>query len=480
MALTRIGIVGFAAALIVGVTLWVAWPTPTPPVGVPQPPDRSNLDPDVVRLIDRSIIDVQQSPLAADRWLTLAMVYHANQQPTPAESCYERAIELNPELPRARYFLGLLLHDRNELSAAQAQWRSVTELAPDFAPVHWRLGFAALDDGDTGAAIEAFRAALERAPDEIPALIGLARAHLLDDEPEIAIDHLERARATSRTNVAYIDLLLGQAYQRIGRADDAAAALERGRNAQANLTDPWEQELLTQRHGFEAQHTRAQRLIEAGRFNEAVAILESLRDREPDHAIVRSNLAAAYRHLNRLEQSLNEARASIRLNDRYAPAHLNQAATLIRLMTASPRDAQPDLAHRARASLEAAMRINPDLPDLSMLFGDLELQTGRLEAALQWYRKEAAGLPSRAEPRFRAGVVLLYMDRSEEARAELRAALDRDPRHFDALLALANASLASGDLDAARRHLLEAQQRRENDPRVQQLARSIVQQTPSP
>lgn len=83
------------------------------------------------------------------------------EDPQTAMREFERALELNPEMPEALHARGVLLHVVfRRLDEAQASYRKALELQPKFSDAHTNLGNLYLDEKRYDEAITEYEAAL--------------------------------------------------------------------------------------------------------------------------------------------------------------------------------------------------------------------------------------------------------------------------------------------------------------------------------
>ena len=153
-----------------------------------------------------------------------------------------------------------------------------TELA-DYPPIVWRRGYLLLESGRLPEARASFEQAIARNPNETAAHAGLARVDLLEGNADDAAERLEPM--VTRGGQAYLHHLLGMAYRQAGRPEDAARELERGRNSVAVWRDPWTEETVALRAGFDWTLTEARRALGDGRVDIALPALEALKQQRP-------------------------------------------------------------------------------------------------------------------------------------------------------------------------------------------------------
>jgi protein O-mannosyl-transferase len=151
---------------------------------------------------------------------------------------YRAANAILPGGPTATLGLGDYEERRGNLPAAIAQFQLVARRAADVdtrATGYDRLGFAYRIMGEPMKAKQCFEKALQLAPDRARAMTGLGLiAQGNGDLPE-AIRQYSRAIAAEPTDVGY--LLLAQALQQAGHADEADAISERVARSSPDLAE---------------------------------------------------------------------------------------------------------------------------------------------------------------------------------------------------------------------------------------------------
>jgi tetratricopeptide (TPR) repeat protein len=138
-----------------------------------------------------------------------------------------RAVELDPQLARARHVLGVLLYQKEEVDAAEEQWRAALATAPGFIPPRLTL-YQVLwyEKKDLAGAEKVLREGYELAPDSSMLANGFAwfLATCADEnlrKPEEAITVAQKAcQLTGYNTHAEIDTLAA-AYAAAGQFDEA-------------------------------------------------------------------------------------------------------------------------------------------------------------------------------------------------------------------------------------------------------------------
>ncbi len=161
-------------------------------------------------------------------------------------------------------------------------------------------------------------------------------------------------------------------------------------------------------------------LSHAGKHAEAVPHLERARQRDPRLAPVYPVLLQAYRRLGRGDRDEELVRGhATALTLGQAESHRQAARRLT-------REGKPD---QAVAELEAALRLNPDNPGALSDLGDVYLQQGRLDDALDRQRAALGLEPTLAQAHY--GLARTYEKRGDQASARA---------HFERYLRLEPAS----------------------------------------
>jgi tetratricopeptide (TPR) repeat protein len=221
-----------------------------------------------------------------------------------AVEALKRAVELDPELPSARYELGKALIQADDIAGAVAQFRKTIALLPDYASawgnlgaalgeiedfegassaltraveldpenaaLHSNLGVAYRDHGRLSEAETGFRRALELDPDFVFGHYNLAHTLFLAARYAEAIEAFEKAQSMDRTRSTRQALLLACA--RLASGDIAGAHREYrevfGRLPESSRKDhravaEWDLKRLAQRTGVTTELQETASLLRA-------------------------------------------------------------------------------------------------------------------------------------------------------------------------------------------------------------------------
>lgn len=113
------------------------------------------------READRTLANLEpvleQSPPSAYRYFLNGCEAEDRGNETMAESCYRRALELEPFLAAAHTNLGNLLYRRGDIGGARAHYELSLECEPNQAEARYNLGNVLEDMGETEGAIAELR-----------------------------------------------------------------------------------------------------------------------------------------------------------------------------------------------------------------------------------------------------------------------------------------------------------------------------------
>ena len=251
-----------------------------------------------------------------------------------AVACYEEAIILSPEDPRALHRLGNLENRQGNTVRAIELLQLAIQRDPARAEAYVCLGTILDSAGHSQKAMHCYRKALSISPDLPSALTNAGRLLLHAGRFRDAIEWLEKAKEAGGFDSGLL-LSLGRAYLAEGLMENAAEAFEH---------------LL--------------------------------------HIEPRSSQAHFYRGVihqtgDNPEAALACYRQALSIDAAFAEAHLNMGLIYARL--GDPTS--------ARKSYTRALDVNPDMPEALNNVGNLLMETGTPKEALDWYQRAHANQP---------------------------------------------------------------------------------------
>jgi tetratricopeptide (TPR) repeat protein len=424
----------------------------------PAPPDPSSfaaLDPAVRTLLDELIAGVDEDRSDAARWGRLGMGFEANGLLVEAASAYQTAVSLDDREPRWRYRLAVLRARRGDREAALADLERVIAVAPGYVPARWRRGLWLLDRGDVAEAEASFRVAVQAAPHDPAGHIGLALVHLSTGKNAEAASVLEALLAQA-PGERYARHLLGTAYSRLGRDDEARAALTIGAAGEPVWVDPWTDEVSTYRRGFAVMLKEATALGLERQFDKAIAILRQLCELKPDDTALKVYLGGMYASAGRLAEAEETLGPILAADPTQFDAEMHLASGY--LFTGA--------LDKAAAHASRALALRPASADAAKLEGMVLWQQGRARDAAMRFQAAADADPRDPMPHLWIGMMLGQQGQYLDARRRFEAALSKNPLLGDALIGLADTFAATGAFDQAQAALERAQQAEPGNPRL--------------
>src|SRR5437867_3528689 len=212
---------------LVLVALPLVWLFFFPSAGRPALPNVESLGavaPEVADAARQALADLAKDPRDPQQWGRFGMVCEANGLVAAARDAYSTATSLGGADAKWWYRLAFVEARTGRIDEAIQDVRRAIEINPGYAPAHSRLGLWLLDRNDIDGAEGEFTRAGELDPHNIAPVVGLARVYLQREEPQRAVEVLERALA-SNPGDRYAMQLLGFAYGRLGRLEEAQYAL---------------------------------------------------------------------------------------------------------------------------------------------------------------------------------------------------------------------------------------------------------------
>ena len=211
------------------------------------------------------------------------------------------------------------------------------------------------------------------------------------------------------------------------------------------------------------QIQRGKEAFDRREYAAALADFEEVLNRNPDLADVRHFTGLCLSILGHSEAALIEFEHAITINPNYIEAHINRAITLNEVgRYDEARDAFARAAHLETMSkgpypAAASARI----ANAHAALGDLYREAGAEQEAVEQYTRALDIRPNFHDIRVRLAEVLLQMQQTATAAAELRKVLDINAHFIPARLDLGLAYFRLGDRAAAE---LEWNVAREQDP----------------
>jgi tetratricopeptide (TPR) repeat protein len=462
-----------AASLLAGATVWWAF-NGRRHAQLPEPPDLSAADPEVVSFIRQQHAILATHRDDASAWAALAMAYEANGFNAASQRCYEEAVAGKPDEPKWWYRLASTQARSGDIGAALETEQKALALNAGFAPAFWRRGMWLIDRGDLDAASQAFQRAVDVDSADPAGWLGLARVSLQQRNPQRAIDLirqlLSKHRPADPSVRRYASELLGTAFRQLGRADEARRAIAIRAGDEPRWRDPWTDELVYYRKGAAAVANEAAERLTAGQVDMAVSLFEHLRKQNPRDLAVLNRLAAIYGSMGRVDDSLRILKNAADEQPTYYDTQANLAAAYL---------GKNDLA-AALEHVDRAIALQPQLAKAHETKGMILLRAGRARDAIEEFNVATRCDPQDVKSLLALATIESDAQRWDRARSRFQAAAAVDPLEIDALIGLAVAATHLGAVDEAGQALQRAMDLDPQDPRVRDAEAQLQSRVGSP
>jgi tetratricopeptide (TPR) repeat protein len=169
--------------------------------------------------------------------INLISLYGRARQFAQAETHYQKALAINPDLPVLHYNFGVLLVGQDRFEQAARAFQQCLRLDPYYAEAHFNLGsIIERDSGREGKLDEAaahFRKAIANQPNHRAAHFSLGRILVNQNQLAEAIEHFHKTLTPEDEETPRYTYALGAVYVRAG---DKAKGIEYLRKALARAT----------------------------------------------------------------------------------------------------------------------------------------------------------------------------------------------------------------------------------------------------
>lgn len=419
----------------------------------------------------------------------------------------------NTDLPMLHYQLGRLYAERGDIAKALPELLTAQQQLPAHAPIHTAVGNVCSRAKQPGCAENAYRvaASTQSLPDEAARLIAIGDLWRHQGETDRAIELYQQAVAIQPTQ--FNKLILETAYLEAEKYDEATAILAQLRRqyplspdislitanlltAQGAIEEAvrlYQKTIfLQQLQLYDSTSTLtilAQVLLDNGRWEEAMRIVNDLRHRSPASATGHR----LYGDLLLQQDLVDDARSSYLQAERLNPTQIDVIVSRLNLMQQT--SVSPD---EILDYLERLQTIVVNEPTLYLALGDQyqrvdkpeeaitaflqalnllnheNLRNGQRPASTQqtrafvyarlaqiyetrgdstvamaYYDAAVTAAPTIGWPHVLAGDAYLRRNLQAKAMAHYETAIDNDPNQVDALVRKANLLRRTGEIDAA-------------------------------
>lgn len=400
---------------------------------LPVPPEFSGQPKSVVEHLRVSYANALQDPTSATAVGELCLAYHADMFYDQAEQCYRLVALLEPAEWRWTYYRALIDGELGRGESLHDGLRQVLSKAPDFGPAWLRLGDADFKDARYDQAEEAWNhAAAASDPDrgvvqspartaDIPlsayASLGLARIALVRDNAEGARRLLE-AVTQKVPHFGSAFRLLAESYVALGRGQDADRARYRAGRlpAYAPYADPMIEALARESRNSTFLLRQASEADLAANAGWSEYLTRRALEFDPGNPDVLAKLGRILRTLDRNDEALE----IFREYNRQVPGDFQGLAQIGSCLSAlgRPDEAEPFLRRALQGTDDSLTHYN-----LAVVLA----ARGQLDQAIAEYRHAVERDPSALDARNNLATTLARRGQTAMAAQELSRILELDP-----------------------------------------------------
>ena len=404
-------------------------------------------------------VAVQKGPKSADAHTNLAAALNAAGRREESLAAARVAVQKGPKSTDAYSNLGRALLDAGDLEGAERQFRTALELTPRDLGANQNLAETLRRQERYDEAALQFRRVLAFAEDYALAWGGLGEALFRAGRYEEAVEPLDRALSIDPdlSIAGGLHLVQGRSLLELNRLPAAERSLLRAAELAPDDPQPLlelakllslqqradEAELHRKRamelgaNGVAALHAQAEALRGRQRIDAALDAYREALELEPNYAPALAGMGAAMFQLQRYEDAVDTLGQALAID-----ADLPEASSLYCLMGR----AQHELGYPEEAAeqFERCLALDPRAAEALDHLALLRFRAKRHEEALDLYRRLVEARPAAAGTHANIGIVLIALERYDEAVRSLERSLALDPGQEMAKRAIADARGRSG------------------------------------
>ena len=442
-----------------------------PPPEIPVPKDLDRHQPQLQAYLLQVIAETEAAPRKLESHATLGIAYAANQLWAEAKRCFENARQLAPDEPLANLYVGIATEELGNYQEALRLYQELTSRFSAFPQGYFRVGRLSLQLGALNDAHDAFSRLIELAPKEWRGHAGLGEVALRRGDYAVAAVHLERAIHLDPV-AGNAHSLLGLAYRGLGRDEDAEFELARGVNSQTfPMPDAWGETAHEHMRLVQDQIEMANRYSLEGAAERAIAMLATAASYNPTNLALLNGMAVALNRADRPVEAQVVLNQLFTQNDGYLPAIIT--ASLVAQKLGQPNES---LAFAQRAVL-----LSPNSAHSHVALANALLADERDLDAIEALQRASELDPKSAELHLQIGdVLILNLDRPDQALEHYRTAGKLDPTLVSAQIRLARMLIEQGETAQAQQALTRIRKLEPTNPALALLERQLPASDRSP
>jgi tetratricopeptide (TPR) repeat protein len=412
-----------------------------------------NLDPDVKTAILKARDQAVAEPKSAEASGNLGMVLEAHTLYQPASLAYQRAVRLDANDFRWRYYLALCQEKNGQLDEALTSVSESLRIRADYAPANLEQASLLLKLGRFSESAGVLDPFVEKHPNSAMGLYLLGRVKFAEQNFSAADDLYRRATvAWPKYGSAWFGL--GETSKRLGRAQEAEKdyqLAETNKDQYPPSQDELYFQMMKLATGVETRLAEAKGLLNKREFDQASRIYKEVLKQYPDNLDCLVNLLymSQYPHQATPEEVEDLYQRSRAKNPDLAEVYMYHGTALV---------AQGKY-DSAAVEIKKAIQLKPNNAEAHAWLADLRERQHRPADAIAEYRIAVEQQPDFRVARLELAKNLLHAGRSQEAIPVLLPALKVEDQNTPvAMMFLVQAYVNLGDRATAREYLEQAHQ----------------------
>jgi len=368
---------------------------------------------------------LQLSPDFIEAHYNLGVLMGKQDKTEEAIKYYRNAVQLNPGHFKAHNNLGLILAKQENIIAAEEHYLKALQINPDFAKAHNNLGLLLAEQEKLDEAIEHYHLALQINPDYAEAHFNLGLVLEKQGKKDEAEGHYLKSQQ-SNPNLAELQNKLGLVSAKQGRFDEA--------------NEHYRKALQINPDFAEAYVNLGDALVKQGKTEEAITQYQKAVQIDPGHAEALNNLGGQLLQRGEIDEALTHFNAVLKINPDMPQAHNNIGIIMI----------NKGKINEAIFHFQEAVRINPEF-ELAQnnLRKALDIRQSQMDTELEKIRAALKNNPDDPQLNYELGNLYLGKGKIDKAIAQFRKTLSIQPNFPEALNNLAMAFTFSRQYDQA-------------------------------
>ena len=245
-------------------------------------------DPILLSVIQNFADAVDETPRQPKPRMELGMTYEGATLNKLAEQTYNQYTEQFPKRVIGWYRMAIVQQRMGELEKAIQSLKEGARVAlPKMDAPHWQLGFWLIDVGRVEEAKKYIANAAAINSNSLQVQIANGRIALAEDNPEFAIEILNKPNLISKIPDGYVYQLLGRAYRAAGDEEKSREAWGRAGQSKPKWGDPWTATVVKYVASLMALRQEIKQLVKSGSIFKAREKINTYFSYEPKNKVVR-------------------------------------------------------------------------------------------------------------------------------------------------------------------------------------------------